>query len=300
MIDFQDYPIYSYPISVDTFSFNVKVGGNTYAQTFPAGNYYGYVSNDGTKLIDDTLYRSLHAELITQVINNIQDPVKHNIAGAVITGTYYIDPGVAPKIVAEFERQGWTAITELTFPDADTAKQFGFSTATYSLFPSIIIDTATTDINFAGYWYNKDLSVREQRFKTKDITSTESIYGTTMTSLEWSNSKQEFIVQHPVIWAAMIFEYRRSDPSFSDPYQLNVADPNNLLEEMFDNIPNKDVLWYLTDTRADLIRIWDPKFFKDVNNALEDLASGRLFSAVFDGRVKEESVSYVITTNIYS
>jgi len=308
MINFPDFPIYSYEVDIASpFTVNVTLGMTTFAtDTIPASSYWGYVS-DGTgvgaslDVTNDSSYPSLHATLAQAIVDCLADPAKHNLTTPTLTLYYRKATSPEPRLIVDYNRSGagFTGTNcTITFPSTAIANLFGHSTTT-DLAWNTLTDLASTDFNFAGYWYNHDLTVLEERWRNQESTATEGMYGGTHNGIQWGDPKVYALFMHPIVWAAMIFPYRRADSNFTTMYSINPLDPYNVLETMTQALSDgREFLLYRDDDIADLCWCSNTELFADINSALEDLASGRVFEFTFPIRVKNEDA--VITgTNVY-
>lgn len=121
----------------------------------------------------------------------------------------------------EFKRNG-SASTEL-------ASRFGFDSSTVNF--NTITGLLATDWNSEGYWAPYPMyTVGDIRNYIDPVFITENGDGTVIESIRWGSRKSDRRLTWPIVYAADIFEYRRTNAGFAGPAGRDTADPNNLLE----------------------------------------------------------------------
>lgn len=308
MINTPTYPIYSYPVTIESpFTVNVTLGATTFpTATILAGEYYGFVT-DGTEVGSsvhatyDSSYASLHSALAQAIVDCLADPAKHNLTSPTLTLTYRWATAPEPRLIVDYTRSGVGFVSTnvtITFPSVALANLFGHSTTT-DLAWNTLTQLASTDFNFGGYWFNRDNAVLEERWASQEAYAVESMYGGSHATTQWGDAKLNCITMHPTVYATMVFPFRRTDVKFSGPFNVDVSDPYNLLETFIQTLSDgREFLMYCDNDLVDSAWIGETSVFDDIRNVTNDVSTARVFEVTIPMRIKERDVS-VVGTNIY-
>lgn len=123
----------------------------------------------------------------------------------------------------EFKRNG-TASTEL-------ANVFGFSNSTVNF--NTTTGLLNCNFNSDGYWAPYPMyTVGDIRNSIDPVYITENSDGSVIEAIRWGSRKIDRRLTWPIVYAADVFLYRRTNAGFATPAGRDPGDPNNLLENM--------------------------------------------------------------------
>lgn len=278
-----NFPIITWSIDLDgTDEITVTVSGGvgSFSAFIPAGTYWGYSAS--TDPAEDAGPDSLASVVASTIQDIMTDAAKFNQATATCTASYTHNAS-GTEVLTKYTRFNFYPLaTSVTVTISATTnlsiEMLGFSTG--------IVWTAlggandTSDYNSTNYWAPGNITVYDDRNQTASTFVTESIFSNTISAIRWGSPKTRRLLVVPTVYAAMLYLYRRVDSGFADPATVDIADPNNLLEN----------LWYAASTGA-VFRIYqDPvsyrtaymseqRLINDMNENVEDI-SGR--GAIFE------------------
>lgn len=119
-----------------------------------------------------------------------------------------------------------------TVLDLDFGKRFGFNSTSFSF---LNIAFTNTTFNSCCYWAPFPMyTTRDLRSYIDPVFITENADGSEIEAVRWGSRKRTRLLEYPTVFAADVYEYRRDTLGFATPAQRNIADPNNLLEEVWE------------------------------------------------------------------
>lgn len=274
------FPVISWSIDLDgTDEITVAVsGGSTYSGFIPAGTYYGYASSTGS---DDAAADSLAGIVAATIQDIMQDPAKFNQATATCVALYLHSP-TGTEITTRYTRANFfplaATITVTITAGTLTLQDLGFETSfQWTTLGGL---SRTNNWNSIGYWAPGNITVYDERNQTMSSFVTESIFNNSISTVRWGSPKVRRNLVFPTVYAAMIYTYRRVDSGFADVAQVDVADPNNLLEYLFEAA--SEGLTFRIYQEPAVYRtavISDQGSINDMNSNLEDIsARGSIWS----------------------
>jgi len=211
-------------------------GPATFSTTIPAGQYWGFNTNvAGVDLSVPAGEETLMGALAAAVQFLLNDPGSFNIPAAVITPVrLWRETLGVRRLATRFDAFGVGGLLapgiNITFP-AGNELFFGEKPG-----GSITINNLTFDgfneINNAGYYAPYNLTILDTRNFNNTVYSAESISGNRTEVVSWGNEKEGRVLTFPFVYAAYVYDYRRSLPVFSNVALTDVDDPNNLLQRV--------------------------------------------------------------------
>jgi hypothetical protein len=235
-----EFPVISWLVDLPATTIDVTAdfgaGVATFSDTIPAGQYWGF-NTDATGLSLDAPAGevSLMGALAAIVQAILQDPAKFNIPGALVAATrLWREAGGIRYLATEFNAAGVPGLVApgitISFPGGNE-EFFGEKTG-----GTILINNLTllgyNEINNAGYYSPYNLTVLDTRNYQNTVYAAESISGNRTAVVSWGNEKEGRVLTFPFVYAAYVFDYRRSLAVFSNVALTDVADPNNLLQRV--------------------------------------------------------------------
>jgi len=163
------------------------------------------------------------------------------------------------------------------------ASIFGWDTQTQAFTGSGANLTQTSTINPPGMWTPDNRTLMEVRDSVASTSSTISAYNnTSYRNLTWGTNKTTMLLDIPLVYAAQIYEYRRTDTRFATPY-FSVTDPNNLYEGLINagRANRRFRIWWNFVAGLPATFEYEDFFLSDtstlnsLNNSLEDVSDNR-------------------------
>jgi len=187
--------------------------------------------------------------------------------------TVYSRPSGA-TITVEFRVGG---VANLAF-----AKDFGFDSTSITFTAG---GARRTKFNSAGYFSPyPNFVARDFQSVIDPVFITENSTGTVIEVVRWGSKKTDRTIEFPTVYAADVYLYRRENAGFATPAERDVADPNNLLENLFTAAgEGSPFRIYETDEDYNLANIVDQNMVRDMSKAVTDI-SGR--GAMYEVAVK--------------
>jgi len=268
-IDTPNYPVVSWQLVLDgTDLVSVTIGGTTHSSVIPAGSYYGFATDASGVPTSDSLAYQVAAVIQDIIVNDF------GVAAYTCTASYlFLAPGY-PR--TRFVRSHMSApATVVTITGGSISiKDLGFNT-TMEWDHDIFQTGISSDYSGAGFWAPNNLTVYDDRNRTVTSFVTEGIYTSSVSAVQWGSPKTRCLLTIPLTYAAFIYLYRRQDSGFSDVAQTDVDDPNNLLENLFEQASvGTEFRIYQSAGKYWTAYMTDSSKINDMNSNLEDV-SGR-------------------------
>jgi hypothetical protein len=114
----------------------------------------------------------------------------------------------------------------------DLGKRFGFNSSSFNI---LYLTPTNTTFNSCCYWAPYPMyTTRDLRSYVDPVFITENSDGSVVEAVRWGSRKRTRLLEYPTVFAADVYEYRRDTTGFATPAQRNIADPNNLLEDLWE------------------------------------------------------------------
>lgn len=223
--DTPNYPVITWPVTV-SFSVNITIDGVTTAHTI--ANSGGYAWAATTSLV--------------AVAGSIPDAVRDAVdahAGAVAalpTYTANASQGIPWLYRFSFTTASISTAPTIVFASAADALSVGYDGGTTWTATSVSGTTPTTvwrftsTCNHVGYWAPYQLVVQDARDSQGRSFASESLSGA-VSVIDWGSVTQRDLT-FPVCQAGQLLLYRAADTAFAGALGRNVADTNNVLENL--------------------------------------------------------------------
>lgn len=132
--------------------------------------------------------------------------------------------------------------------------------------------------NTAVWAPNNYICYEDRNYLRDTILNSSAFDRAIIRTVNWSDTREQILMEYPVVPAEWIFLYRRDDPAFA--VTTSVLNPNNLLQGLWEYSQTGGYFWlYLNDTDpGERMTSQDEDFMTDMSEAIEDATSrGRAF-----------------------
>ena len=286
-----DFPIISYKVNIPaTITFDVTYNSITHQGSIPAGDYWGFATFD-LGVAATTSLMGILADTVEEVLQT-----DFSVAN-VTTGKHTWDDTNnirGNQLFGYLETVIISPLSSVLIDNFSSGEEF------FGLLPggSITITFAGnlgrgyTEFDTAGYFAPNNLTVYDDRtYKNTVYSSVPASGGTTSLNsviVRWGQGKTFRALTFPIVPACQVFEYRRADQDFSAPYQINMDNPNNLLQNLWNAASGNRLISYAAGNAPEF-RIYaqngayrrsvivDQNTLMDMESMLSDVVEGRLY-----------------------
>ena len=168
---------------------------------------------------------SIHGYIAAQIQTFLQGD---GSPGATVTCNYNFTT-IPGRILVDFVYSGGADDVLLTFIGGSETI-LGFGNSTVSIF---LDDTTNTDYNSTSYWAPFNLTCYDdRRTLAPSLFANQSLDGAIIKTRRWTSERVRRALSFPYVRPAYLWSYRREDTNYASPAGQNIADPNNLYENL--------------------------------------------------------------------
>lgn len=279
-IDSPRYPIFTWGklIFPSNYYMNVTRGASTRRVAF-SDTYLV----DGVFQIESFLQLpTAMAQALSQVlgaVSNAQTPDGVFSSGVTVTATWSEKSEKNfPVLFLTFSPSVNTEIyVEVGDLDIVYANNIGLDNIGFTVTTSVLPRSTTFDYTPANMWAPNSFNTQETRMYTQDLNVTTSAFTPSVFVVnKWGTERVGLRLFMPAQNAEFIFEYRRTDPNFSQ--YTEITWPNNLLQQLIQAGRDGEVITiHWNGSESEQFTIQDPERILNFNSNIADVASERRF-----------------------
>jgi len=207
---------------------NVLYNAKTEVGTVPIGQYWGF----GTDLSGDASSDSLMGVIASTVQETFTNPLKHNVPGALIGAGYEWSSGTDITLNGFMSSSGFAPVSDIEVSLLSSNEIWGSDGTSPDFDITTITNKGFSDFNIASFFSPYQKTWYDERDYTDTVYGARSISGDNTSIVRWGTQTTNRLIEFPNVYAAYVYAYRRQLAEFSTPAHTEIADPNNLLENM--------------------------------------------------------------------